>query len=97
MICSDPVLDEKVKRCKYLDHEVHKYYSSNIDLFSSTASEKISENMHIIANDPSLAFYRIQEHIRKGNHPFKNHNLDTNFQISFPQSNANDCRTSFRS
>lgn len=30
------------------------------------ASEKISENMHIIANDPSLAFYRMQEHIRKG-------------------------------
>ncbi|XP_055295952.1 BLOC-1-related complex subunit 8 homolog [Sitodiplosis mosellana] len=28
-------------------------------------SEKISENLHIIANDPSLAFYRMQEHIRK--------------------------------
>lgn len=22
--------------------------------------------MHIVANDPSLAFYRMQEHIRKG-------------------------------
>lgn len=22
--------------------------------------------MHIVANDPSLAFYRIQEHVRKG-------------------------------
>lgn len=30
------------------------------------ASEKISENLHIVANDPSLAFYRMQEHIRKG-------------------------------
>lgn len=30
------------------------------------ASEKMSENMHIIANDPSLALYRIQEHVRKG-------------------------------
>lgn len=29
------------------------------------ATEKISENMHIIANEPSLAFYRIQEHVRK--------------------------------
>ncbi|EAT42770.1 AAEL005735-PA [Aedes aegypti] len=28
-------------------------------------TEKISENMHIIANEPSLAFYRIQEHVRK--------------------------------
>ncbi|XP_053674829.1 BLOC-1-related complex subunit 8 homolog [Anopheles nili] len=28
-------------------------------------TEKISENMHIVANEPSLAFYRIQEHVRK--------------------------------
>lgn len=31
----------------------------------SLATEKISENMHIVANEPSLAFYRIQEHVRK--------------------------------
>lgn len=30
-----------------------------------SATEKISENMHIIANEPSLAFYRIQEHVRR--------------------------------
>jgi BLOC-1 related complex subunit 8 len=30
-----------------------------------SATEKISENLHIIANEPSLAFYRIQEHTRK--------------------------------
>jgi len=28
-------------------------------------SEHFSENLHIIANEPSLAFYRIQEHVRK--------------------------------
>ncbi|XP_017154730.1 BLOC-1-related complex subunit 8 homolog [Drosophila miranda] len=28
-------------------------------------SEKISENVHIFANDPSLAFFRVQEHVRK--------------------------------
>lgn len=28
-------------------------------------SEKLSENIHIVANEPSLAFFRIQEHVRK--------------------------------
>jgi len=28
-------------------------------------SEKLSENVQIVANEPSLAFFRIQEHVRK--------------------------------
>ena len=30
-----------------------------------SASDKFSENLHIVANEPSLAFFRIQEHVRK--------------------------------
>lgn len=33
--------------------------------FLFLASEKISENLHIFANEPSLACYRLQEHIHK--------------------------------
>ncbi|KAK3098760.1 hypothetical protein FSP39_022839 [Pinctada imbricata] len=36
-----------------LDHKVKK------------VTEKISESMNIVANEPSLAFFRIQEHVRK--------------------------------
>lgn len=34
-------------------------------IFNFPATEKISENVHIVANEPSLAFYRIQENVRK--------------------------------
>lgn len=78
MISSDPVLDERVKKGKKCAtmllleaivitcvclYYLFIYFCS---LLTSLASEKISENLHIIANDPSLAFYRMQEHIRKG-------------------------------
>jgi hypothetical protein len=36
-----------------------------LEVRAQKVSEKLSENVHIIANEPSLAFYRIQEHVRK--------------------------------
>lgn len=42
------------------------------------ATERISENMHIVANEPSLAFYRLQEHVRKAINPMVDRRVDVN-------------------
>ncbi|XP_014209950.1 BLOC-1-related complex subunit 8 homolog [Copidosoma floridanum] len=44
-----------------------KVYQSDQELETKVkkATERISENLHIVANEPSLAFYRLQEHVRK--------------------------------
>ncbi|KAI5751345.1 hypothetical protein M8J77_006583 [Diaphorina citri] len=42
------------------------------------ATERISENMHIIANEPSLAFYRLQEHVRKALPPMVEKRVEIN-------------------
>lgn len=44
--------------------------------YSFSASERISENMHIVANEPSLAFYRLQEHVRKSLPPMVEHRVE---------------------
>lgn len=38
---------------------------SELELKVKKATEKICENLHIVANEPSLALYRISEHVRK--------------------------------
>jgi len=38
---------------------------SELDNRVKKTSERICENLHIVANEPSLAFYRIAEHVRK--------------------------------
>ncbi|XP_075216785.1 BLOC-1-related complex subunit 8 homolog isoform X4 [Lycorma delicatula] len=40
-------------------------HDHELDAKVKKATERISENMHIVANEPSLAFYRLQEHVRK--------------------------------
>lgn len=47
-------------------------------LFKLAATERISENMHIVANEPSLAFYRLQEHVRKALNPMVDRRVDVN-------------------
>lgn len=39
--------------------------NGDLNIKVKKSSEKLSENVHIVANDPSLAFFRIQEHVRK--------------------------------
>lgn len=38
---------------------------SELELKVKKVTEKICENLHIVANEPSLALYRISEHVRK--------------------------------
>lgn len=45
----------------------HQSYKPDLELDTKVrrACERISENVHICANEPSLAFYRLAEHVRK--------------------------------
>ncbi|XP_045481597.1 BLOC-1-related complex subunit 8 homolog [Harmonia axyridis] len=51
---------------------------SELEVKVRKASERISENMHIVANEPSLAFYRLQEHVRKALNPMVDRKIEAN-------------------
>ncbi|RZC37392.1 MEF2BNB -like [Asbolus verrucosus] len=51
---------------------------SDLEIKVRKATERISENMHIVANEPSLAFYRLQEHVRKALNPMVDRRVDVN-------------------
>ena len=38
---------------------------SDLEVKVKKSCERVSENLHICANEPSLAFYRLAEHVRK--------------------------------
>ncbi|XP_070543479.1 BLOC-1-related complex subunit 8-like isoform X2 [Ptychodera flava] len=38
---------------------------TDLDYKAKKVTEKFSESLHIVANEPSLALYRLQEHVRK--------------------------------
>ncbi|VVC28467.1 BLOC-1-related complex subunit 8 [Cinara cedri] len=40
-------------------------HDSDLKTKSRRATGILSENLHFVANEPSLAFYRLQEHVRK--------------------------------
>jgi len=60
-------LESRCKQKERKRRKVNKTMSRGGELVFKTkkTSEKISENIHIFANDPSLAFFRVQEHVRK--------------------------------
>lgn len=45
--------------------DVHIAHDPELETRVKKACERISENLHICANEPSLAFYRLAEHVRK--------------------------------
>lgn len=44
---------------------VYTRIDSELESKTKKTTERICENLHIVANEPSLAFYRIAEHVRK--------------------------------
>lgn len=34
-------------------------------MFISAVTDKFTENMYVLANEPSVALYRLQEHVRR--------------------------------
>lgn len=57
------------KRVRIKSPQVLHVYHDHLILckfiFLFSVTEKFSESLHIVANEPSLAFFRIQEHVRK--------------------------------
>jgi len=57
--------DTAIYNKSILSSTVFSRTDSELENKVKKTSERICENLHIVANEPSLAFYRIAEHVRK--------------------------------
>uniref|UniRef100_A0A2R5LH02 Uncharacterized protein n=1 Tax=Ornithodoros turicata TaxID=34597 RepID=A0A2R5LH02_9ACAR len=67
---SRPGVDEAENKQLIIDFE--------LDHRAKTTCCKISENAHILSNEPSLACYRLQEHVRKSLAPLAERRIQMN-------------------
>lgn len=58
---ADPELVRKCKKSEYRND----FLSPMLMLTDCSAAEKVSENVYMMGNEPTLACYRIQEHVHK--------------------------------
>lgn len=67
--------------------DLNENANPDLDHKTKRVAEKFTENMNIIANEPSLAFYRIQEHIKKS----LPHLVDNKHEVQEIQTSIQGC------
>lgn len=57
-------------------------------LFDSTVSDKFTESMYVLANEPSVALYRLQEHVRRSLPELVQHKVFTLCHVGRDETNV---------
>jgi hypothetical protein len=73
------------------NQQQHFNVASDIDLQVKRGVGRLSENMHIVANEPSLAMFCLQEHIRKEIPQMIKHKNEFSGQHRLLQGTLYDC------